>query len=505
MKREKEIKKSGIRMQWKLLIFLLLFCVFMLLVIWLFQIRFLGSFYRNAKYKELETISGIMQSYLDTESLDDAVASCSMEYDACIRVFKRTEERVFAEVASADVSSVCAIHHLTEERLQYFYKQASNSGGSYMENQEFDSNAGNFWSSGNENEIRLPLAENRDEKTYGIVYNRLMTSKNGAEYMVMLNSVLTPVSATVQTLKTQFFWICVVLLIGAFLLAFFISRNISRPLSDMNRAAKQLALGRYDADFKGYGCREIRELGDSLNEASSELSKLDKLQRELIANVSHDLRTPLTMLKGYSEMMRDIPEENTPENMQVLIDETTRLGELVTDLLDLSKLRAEARELTFESFDLTEVVQTAMARYDRLVASEGYEIVFESEGHALVCADRGMILQVIYNLINNAVNYAGDDKRVRVVQTLRENVVKISVIDNGQGIAPEDIRLIWDRYYRVDAIHKRAVVGSGLGLSIVKGILELHQARYGVESALGHGSTFWFEMDVEEKEDEHGE
>ncbi len=507
MKKENSKKRKGIRVQWKLLALLIAFAAFMLAVIWIFQIQMLGNFYRNAKYRELETISGILERCLDTDSLAEAVESCSIEYDTCIRIFKKTEGNVFTEAASADVAANCTVHHLKEAELKYYYRQTLLGEGSYTENKEMDHHIGEFWSEEDAHTTKLFEVLDREEKVYGIVHSRLVTAENGTQYMVMLNSVLTPVSATVKTLKTQFVWISIVLLVGASLLAFFLSRNISRPLADMNRSAKHLAEGHYDADFKGYGCREIRELGDSLNYAAEELSKLDSLQRELIANVSHDLRTPLTMIRGYSEMMRDIPTENTPENMQVLIDETAYLSDLVTDLLDLSKLRAGAREPSYEHFDLTETVKEIMLRYDRLVRAEGYIIDFAYEENIAVCADRMMILQVIYNLINNAVNYAGEDKTVRVLQTRNGDAVRISVIDNGEGIAPDDIRLIWDRYCRLDSVHKRAVVGSGLGLSIVKGILELHRAHYGVESAKGHGSTFWFELAIEKekKEETHEE
>ncbi len=497
MKKVIQKKKSGIRVQWKLLAFLLAFVAFLLAVIWIFQIQMLGNFYRNAKYRELDTISKILESCLGTDRLGEAVESCAKEYDTCIRIFKRTQGNVFVEEASADVASDCTIHNLNEERLQYYYNQTLLGEGSYTENKEIDHNLGEIWAEG---ETKLFEVFDREEKIYGIVHNLFVTAEDGTQYMVMLNSVLTPVSATVKTLKAQFSWICLVLLIGAVLLAFLISRNISRPLVEMNKAAKQLARGHYDVDFKGMGYREIRELGDSLNYASSELSKVDALQRELIANVSHDLRTPLTLIKGYGEMMRDIREENTSENIQVIIDETTYLSDLVTDLLDLSKLRAGSRKPAYELFDLTETTKEVMERYDRLVGVDGYDISFEYDTSATVYADRRMLLQVIYNLINNAVNYAGKDKRVRVVQTVKAGAVRISVVDNGEGIAPEDIALIWDRYYRVDTSHKRTVVGSGLGLSIVKGLLELHGAHYGVESAKGHGSTFWFEMKLENAE-----
>ena len=224
---------------------------------------------------------------------------------------------------------------------------------------------------------------------------------------------------------------------------------------------------------------------------------MDRLQKELIANISHDLRTPLTMIKGYSEVMRDIPDENTPENIQVIIDETERLSALVSDLMDLSRMQSGACEAKMTEFDLTDAVRETLERYDTLVNHRGYSLNFVYDRSAYVLADRGMILQVLYNLMNNAINYTGEDRRITVTQTVKEEWVRISVTDTGEGIEPDQMPLIWDRYYKVDKVHKRATVGTGLGLSIVKGILELHGAAYGVNSTLGQGSTFWFELPIQ--------
>jgi signal transduction histidine kinase len=269
----------------------------------------------------------------------------------------------------------------------------------------------------------------------------------------------------------------------------------------MNEAARHLARREYDVEFSGDGYREARQLAQTLTYASEELSKVDRLQRELIANISHDLRTPLTMITGYSEVMRDIPGENTPENVQVIIDEATHLSALVTDLLDLSRIQAGVRQLEPENFDLTETVQQTLARYDKLTRHEGYEIVFSADETVMVRADRGMILQVLYNLINNAINYCGEDRTVLVTQQQVGASVRISVTDHGDGIAPDRLEQIWDRYYKVDRVHRRAMVGTGLGLSIVKGILEQHGSMYGVESKQGEGSTFWFELPIIEESD----
>jgi signal transduction histidine kinase len=401
------------------------------------------------------------------------------------------------EVASADVAADCLIHGISQKALNDFYQKTVQNGGLYAATSETKPQLGAFWGSGGN---RYPDLFDTNRSAVGMVYNTVVQGEDGATYMIMLGSELTPVDATVNTLQLQFGWITFFMLIGAFLLAFLISKNISAPIAKMNRSAKKLAEGRYDVTFDGRGYREIRELADSLNYASEELSRTDQLQREVIANVSHDLRTPLTMIRGYSEVMRDIPGENTPENLQVVVDETTRLSELVNDMLDLSRIRAGTRQPQIERFCLTDAVREVMMRYDRLVSVDGYRIELVADGAAWIQADRVMILQVIYNLINNAVNYAGEDKCIVVEQTVQDGSVRISVTDHGAGIAPEQLDRIWDRYYKVDRVHKRAAVGTGLGLSIVKGILESHRATYGVESAVGRGSSFWFSVSVDKDE-----
>ena len=238
-------------------------------------------------------------------------------------------------------------------------------------------------------------------------------------------------------------------------------------------------------------------MAKTLNYAVGEIAKTEKLQRELIANVSHDLRTPLTLITGYAEMMRDLPGENSPENCQYIIDETKRLTTLVNDMLGFSKYSSGCQTPDLKVFDLTECVRSTIDRYGELVRRYGYIIKFDADENVEVLADEGMILQVIYNLLNNAINYTGADKTVRIEQSLLSaNTVRISVTDTGEGIAKEDIEKIWDRYYTEEKTHKRAIVGCGIGLSIVSKLLRLHSASYGVESAEGKGTTFWFDLQV---------
>ena len=499
-----------ISISWKLFAYLALFTFFILLVVWIMQIGLLNYFYSQSKYDELDVTDRLVTDAVlnNPGRLEEVVEECATDYLLCIRVF-RVEDTTARQIVSAEVSGDCLIHRISSYYLTYLYNQAIGNGGVYTKKISPDalfitdpeamlgaesahdpqskdkSFRDRFWNSPLENNVNM-------------VHVRVITDQSGDTYILMLNSELEPLNATVETLKAQFWMIAFILLWGALFLAILISRNISEPIKKMNRAAKQLAKGNYDADFRVDGYREVTELSESLTHASEQLSQNDTLQKELIANISHDLRTPLTMIVGYSEVMRDLPGENTPENVQVIIDETERLSQLVNDLLDLSKLQAGTRLPTMETLNLTELIQSTLLRYEKLTQKDGYRIEYEAHASVDIRADRTMILQVLYNLINNAINYTGEDKLVRVTQTLTGNGtrVRVSVIDSGAGIPPEQIPLIWDRYYKIDKVHRRAMIGTGLGLSIVKQVLEAHHTTYGVESKIGCGSTFWFEMPV---------
>ena len=314
--------------------------------------------------------------------------------------------------------------------------------------------------------------------------------------MLVLTAALYPLVGTVQILKMQYTWILAVVLIITIFTVLFMYQRISKPIIQMTNSAKELARGNYNAEFSGDDFLETRELADTLNYASEELSRVDKLQKELIANISHDLRTPLTMVKGYAEVMRDIPGENTPENLQLIVDETEHLSSLVNDLLDLSRIQSGSRSLEMSAFDITEAVREVLTRYEAFTKHQGYCISFECEQNVTVYADRYMTLQVIYNLINNAIHYTGEDKLVLVRQTVLDDQVRISVTDSGSGIPKEEQAHIWESYYRGQKSHRRAIIGSGLGLSIVKEVLEKHSANYGLSSELGKGSCFWFELPI---------
>lgn len=455
----------------------ILFSAAVLAFLWIFQSIFMNSVYRGVR--TFETVRcGTRLKETQPDEIEERAQELSEKYNICISVYLIEAGRG-TEVVKSHTNTFCFIHNTASDfMLNQLYSEAKGSGK-------------------NMREISLSGDERKDEKDgSGIIYTVLSDSESEGEYMFLLNTEIYPLSSTVSTMRLMLVFVSVFLVVSAAILSSFVSSKMSRPAVEMSMEASHLALGNYDVHFDGGNYKELCDLADALNRAAEELSRLDGMQKDLIANISHDLRTPLTMIAGYSEVVRDIPGENTPENMQIIIDETNRLASLVNDMLDLSRLISGTQKLNISEFSLTEAVRETVSRYSKLREREGYTLDFEYDCEAEVRADKTRILQVLYNLINNAVNYTGADKRVLIKQKVTGNTCRIEVIDHGCGIAEDELPMIWERYYKSKEFHKRSQIGTGLGLSIVKNILVLHGASFGVKSKKDCGSNFWFELNI---------
>ncbi|MBE6763612.1 MAG: HAMP domain-containing histidine kinase [Ruminococcaceae bacterium] len=328
------------------------------------------------------------------------------------------------------------------------------------------------------------------EAAQSVIYG--MLAEDGR--LVMAMSVLTPVDAAVRVLQMQTVIATVVFVAMAVLLALFMAKYIASPIVHINRAAKTLSGGEYQPPPEG-SYREVEELRETLSVINGELRKSEQLQRDLIANVSHDMRTPLTMIIGYSEAIRDLPGEDSAENIQVVIDEAERLTHLVNDVLDLSKLQSGVELFETAPVPLTELLKDTVSRVSTMVQPQGFTVVLETEEEATVSADDVRLSQIIYNLLLNALAHTGEDQRVVVRQTTENGTVRVSFTDSGRGIPEEELSNIWLRYYQVHSHDRRSkTMNSGLGLSIVYALVQRHGGICGVESEIGKGSTFWFEL-----------
>lgn len=472
----------GLKIRWKLLAFMAGFTLIVITLLWLLQTVFLDDIHRIIKVSETkeaaQELSRLAKTPLILEGEADEI---SKEYRVCIIAYRIDSSGTKNErILSCEALKDCAIHSFSDQQIIMLHIDTKNNDGKLLQ-----------YYSPNKNDGGGP-------KT--IIYSFIATDTRGNDVFFVLNSFVTPLDSTARTLNYLLIIIGAVMVIMSVILTFVLSKTVTKPIADISDSAKKLAEGNYNICFDGGSYREINELADTLNYAASELSRVDTLRSELIANTSHDLRTPLTMITGYAEIMRDIEGENTPENAQIIIDESKRLTSLVNDMLEISKLENGSATLNYETFDITEAVSSELQKYGELCRREGYILRFEADSHITVTTDRSKLIRALLNLVNNALTYTGDDKTVTVKQDVytsnRTNVLRLSVIDTGEGIPSDKLSLIWDRYYKLDSPHKRAAKGSGLGLSIVSKLMTLIGGRCGVVSSVGHGSIFWIELNI---------
>ncbi len=474
--------------KFKLPFYLLIFDLVMIVFLWTFEVICFENIYTYVKKLTLTRAGNQIVEEVDKMHADKLIEKVTRENDVCVTVTDENGTPIFTGINSRDcVSSISLDNFLVRV---YTAKQ---HGGIYVNefNKEepfFDINASNPTSIKFKQRTRLIRQINytgiavHDDKTY----------------IVLLDATLTPLGSTTSLIRRILILVTALMAVVAIILGWWLSKQITWPLLEISKQAKQLAKGDYDSSQTVDGYKEIHELSITLNQAAEDLKQVEKLRNELIANISHDLRTPLTMISGYAEMMRDLPGEASTENIQVILDETNHLSRLVNDVLDLSKLRSGAAELKTSRYSLTASIQKILERLQALSEAEGYRLSFEADCSVMIDADELKISQVIYNLCTNAISYTGADKKVFVRQVVSNQRVRIEIKDTGVGIAKDELDKIWERYYRTNNDHIRAKIGSGLGLSIVRQILDIHHAEYGVSSELNQGTTFWFELPIAE-------
>ncbi len=432
---------------------------------WILNISSLGTFYENAKKEQLlQAVSEIKETY-PSNVLEETLDNLTYNNDFCIEVY-RNNQLIYI---SNDYHRGCMIDSNPLE-LNIYKKEFMYSG---LSNKNYE-----FINPNQKNKI-------------------LMSSLKIDDTYIFINTSLDPIDSTIEIIKKQFIYILLAVLASSFIIAYFISKKISKPIEKINESAKKMAKGEFNVVFENdSNIEEIEELTKTLDYTRNELEKTEVLRQELMANVSHDLKTPLTMIKAYAEMVRDLTYKNKEKreaNLNIIIEETDRLNILVNDILELSKIQSGNIPLQEEAFDIHTCIQDIIKRYDIYHTRDGYTIEYKNKQNFKVLADKKRIEQVLYNLLNNALNYTGEDKKVKVLLIDKKDTIRIEIIDTGKGIDEDELNHIWDKYYKIDKTYSRMQIGSGVGLSIVKNILTLQKLPFGVTSS-SKGSTFYFEI-----------
>ncbi len=290
------------------------------------------------------------------------------------------------------------------------------------------------------------------------------------------------------------------LLISLLLLAFF-TISIYRPLQKIRKGAEEFALGHLDYNISVKSHDEIGYLAETLNVMSDELAHTAETQRNFVANVSHDFRSPLTSIKGYLVAIEDgtIPPEMQDHYIQIIINETERLEKLTNSLLTLDRLDTRERVMNFRSFDINKTIKDTAATFEGIctVKKITIDLILTAE-QLYVYADMEQIQQVLYNLLDNAIKFSPSDSEITVETIARNERVFISIKDHGCGISKENLPKIWDRFYKTDTSRGKDRKGTGLGLAIVREIINAHQQTIDVISTEGVGTEFIFTLETAE-------
>ncbi|MBR1866968.1 MAG: HAMP domain-containing histidine kinase [Clostridia bacterium] len=463
-------KKKSRKLKFNIWFYFLIFTLIIIGVQWFFQMVFLDGYYQRVKISSMRQYASTLKFLVSSPS----------DFELTVQECRETGVSIFIVGGDDDYS----VMYPSDKSAAIDKDLVKSAVGEKLKNGE-EGYFGNY-------------VLNLNGSKSKVLYFILDCEYGGNQSYLILISAHAKLTEAVSVFRVQFIIISVLVVIIGFILSWYLTERLSRPLDVMSETAKKWANGDDTVVFEAGDYKEINELADALNYAKEGVSKSGDLQRDLLANVSHDLKTPLTMIKAYAEMIKDISGDNKEKrekHTQVIIDEADRLTLLVNDILNLSKLQSSVDDLNLTEINLSELTERVINRFSDFVAEKGYTIENHVAPELITVADEQKIEQVIYNLLGNSINYTGDDKTVKVFLTAETDKILLEIIDSGKGIGVENIETIWERYYRFSETNSRPVKGTGLGLSIVKAILEKHNLNYGVRTKKDFGSNFFVEFD----------
>lgn len=352
---------------------------------------------------------------------------------------------------------------------------------------------------------------------------------NGAEYLEMwaqfensnyllMRCSLDSIRSNVSISNQFIFYIGILILAVGIILVWFFSRRISEPILELAELSKKMAKLDFDAKYTRGGADEIGILGESFNTMSDELKdkiselktanyelqkdikkkeQVETMRTEFIGNVSHELKTPIALIQGYAEGLKDGITDD-PESMEfycdVIIDEANKMNRMVKNLLTLNQLELGKDDTQFERIDITSLIWGVVQSLEIMAKQKEADIRINTQDPVFVWADEFKVERVVRNYVSNALNHVDENRIVDIRIEEREGKIRVSVFNTGEPIPEEDIGHIWEKFYKVDKARTREYGGNGIGLSIVKAIMESFHQNYGVRN-YGNGVQFWFELD----------
>lgn len=356
---------------------------------------------------------------------------------------------------------------------------------------EIDLNAADIRTALELSEGYFYLDRTDSEDVNWIVYGQVLAKWDDTrEILLVAQNTQSEVQRMWQQIRMLLLVMAIVLTI-CFYVCWILTKSYLKPIRMITENARELAEGDYSVHFPRDTYNELNDLSETLDLAADQFANYEQMRREMIANLSHDMRTPLTMIKAYAEMIQTISGDNQEKrnhHLDVIISQTDKLSEFVSATLDLAKLQANAVPLDCSEFSLGRMVRHTMEEM-QLLDEKAHVYQIDTDETCRVCADINRIKQLLQNLIRNSQKYGGNTITAVVKRT--KDGVYMEIGDNGDGIPRDKLHDIWTKYYRINP-YQEDTASAGVGLSIVKEIAERHELKYGVESGTGDGIRFWF-------------
>ena len=346
----------------------------------------------------------------------------------------------------------------------------------------------------------------------------MLIGKLNDDSYIFLRSPLESIREGIKTSNTFLFITGMIILVLSSALAFFISKRFTKPIYELNAITKKMSNLDFSTKYTVTSDDEIGMLGNSINslsenlenkikelrEANMELekdieetSKIVEMRSQFISDVSHELKTPISLIQGYAEGLADgvvTDEESKKYYVDVILDEANKMSQLTRGLLDLSNLEYGKNDLQIREFDITNLISSTIKKNELILKEKNITLEFDDSKHYNVLGDMFRIEQVITNYLNNAIKNIAGERKIKIFEEEKENnIIRINVSNTGKNIAEEDLPRIWVRFYKVDNSRNREVSGSGIGLSLVRAIMNQHKNKYGVENTKD-GVNFYFEL-----------
>ena len=467
------------------------------LLCWFLNSTFLESFYTVNKENAL--LEGF-------HTIDKAVINDTFESDEFDIAFERicSNGNISILVLSPDAQVLRSSAGNSEKLKNQFYGALYESSNKHAS--EVIKTTDNY--------IIEKQQDSRLEADYLVLWGTLEDGN-----LVLMRTALASIKESVMIANEFLAYVAVMATVCCAILAIFVSRRITGPILQLTKISKRMAELDFDAKYTSGGSNEIGVLGENFNRMSEKLEqtisnlkeanyklqkdieqkeKRENMRSEFLGNVSHELKTPIALIQGYAEGLKEGVNDD-PESREfyceVIMDEAGKMNRMVKNLLALNQLEFGEDDVQFERFDITSLISGVLQSLDILIGQKEAQVIFRHKNPVYVWADEFKVEQVVRNYVNNALNHVDGEKVIEIKITQENDVAKITVFNTGTPIPEEDLPHIWDKFYKVDKARTREYGGNGIGLSIVKAIMDSFGKGYG---AINHtnGVEFWFELDM---------